>query len=103
MPVVAILFGWPAIVASVVLVMTGISLSRWPLTLAGAAVAMPFLLYVWASPRFGATTAVPVALLYFGAAWAVARGRTGMAFAFSAPFLALVTLMARLVLGQHVR
>ena len=100
MPLVAVVFGWPAIVASVILTFAGIAFSRWPLALAGAGVATPFLLYVWATPRFGAM-AVPVALLYFAAAGAVARSRPYAALALTAPFVALALLMARLVLSQH--
>jgi hypothetical protein len=96
-PVAIVLVGWPAIITSIILVMTGIASRQWSWALTGVVVAVPFLLYLWATPRFG-TIAVPTALLYFASVWAAARGRRRMAVALTVPFVSMAALVARLVL-----
>lgn len=99
MPLVAVVFGWSAVVTSIVLTLAGIAVSRWHLVLGGAVVGSPFLFYLFLTPRFR-LIAVPVALLYFGAAWALARGYRLAALALVAPFVALAMVVAQFVLGQ---
>jgi hypothetical protein len=99
MPLVAIVFGWPAVITSLLLTLTGIARSRWRLVIGGAAAGSPFLFYLFLTPRFR-LVALPVALLHFGAARAVARGHRVAALALVAPFVVLATVVAALVLGQ---
>ena len=49
--IAAVIFGWPAVFASIVLVAMGIATGRSRLTIAGAIVACPFLLYLSGAPR----------------------------------------------------
>jgi hypothetical protein len=53
LPWVAIGFGWPAVIASNTLVLMGVLRGRWRVTLFGAMVGCPFLVYLFASPRIG--------------------------------------------------
>ena len=99
-PLVAVVFGWPAVIASILLTLAGIAVSRSRLVLGGAVVGSPFLFYLLLTPRFG-WVAPPVALLHFGAALAVARGYRMTALACVAPFLTLAVVVAELVLRQH--
>ena len=100
MPLVAVVFGWPAVITSILLTLTGIAISRWHLVMGGAAVGSPFLFYLFLTPRFR-LVALPVALLHFGAAQAVARGHRVAALALVAPFVALAVVVAALVLRQY--
>lgn len=98
-PIVAILFGWPAVIASIGLVLAGIARGRSRATLVGGLVGCPFLLYLFASPRIG-LLAVIVGLLYLGSSHAVAQSRRVLALAMAAPFVLLAGFVARLVLTQ---
>lgn len=98
-PIVAILLGWPAVIASMGLVLTGIVRGRSRPTLAGGLLGCPFLLYLFASPRIG-LMAVIVGLLYLGSSQAVAQSRRVLAVAMAAPFVLLAGFVARLVLTQ---
>ena len=100
MPVVAVVFGWPAVISSILLTLAGIAAARWQVVLGGAAVGSPFLFYLLLTPRFR-LVALPVALLHFGAALAVARGRRVAAFALVAPFVAMAAIVAALVRAQY--
>ena len=99
MPLVAVVLGCPAVITSILLTLAGIAASRWRLVLTGAAVGSPFLFYLFLTPRFR-LVALPVALLHFGAAQAIARGYRVAALAFAAPFVALAMVVATLVLRQ---
>lgn len=95
----AILLGWPAVIASIGLVLTGIVRGRSRATLMGGLWGCPFLLYLFASPRIG-LPAVSVGLLYLGSSHAVAQSRRILALAMAAPFVLLAGFVARLVLTQ---
>ena len=99
MPIVAVIFGWPAVIASVLLVLTSIARGRWQWALAGAAIGSPFLLYLALTPRL-APIAPIVGLSYFAAAYALARGDRAVAAALTIPFLALAAFVASQVLRQ---
>ena len=94
-----VLFGWPAVITSVVLTIAGISARRWSFVVAGAMVGSPFLLYLSMTPRFR-IIALPVAALHFAAALAVARNHQLAAVALFAPFVGLVTFILLLVINQ---
>ena len=99
MPLVAVLFGWPAVLVSLALTFSGIAMKRWWAALAGALVATPFLFYLFASPRIGWLSPV-VATLYLGSARAVASSRRALALAIATPFVLLAGFVAWLVFNQ---
>jgi hypothetical protein len=97
--IVAIVLGWPAVVASIILALAGIVRGRARAVLIGAMLGCPFLLYLAASPRIG-WLAIVVGVLYLGSSWAVARSRRGLALAMAMPFIGLAGFVARLVLNR---
>jgi hypothetical protein len=98
-PVVAVLFGWPAVVLSLALTLTGIAVGRWRVALVGTLIGSPFLLYLFGSPRIGWLSLL-VGGLYLGSAQAVARSHRALAFAMATPFVLLAGFIAWLVLNQ---
>ena len=96
---IAVLSGWPAVVLSLGLTLTGIAAGRWRTVIAGALVAGPFLLYLFGSPRIGWLSLV-VGALYLGSAQAVASSRPALALAMATPFVLLASFVAWLVLNQ---
>lgn len=98
-PIVAILFGWPAVIAGVGLVLAGIVRGRPRATLVGGLLGCPFLLYLFASPRIGPLAAI-VGLLDVGSSHAAAQSRRVLAVAMAAPFILLPGFVARLVLTE---
>ena len=96
---VMIVFGWPAVIASFVLTVAGISTRRWKFVMAGAMAGCPFLLYLFFTPRFQ-LVAVPVAALHFAAAGAIARNHQFAAIALFAPFVGLAVVLAWLLINQ---
>jgi hypothetical protein len=99
LPFVAMLFGWPAVVLSLALTLTGIAAGRWRVALAGTLMGSPFLLYLFGSPRIGWLSLV-VGALYLGSAQAVARSQRALALAMATPFVLLASFIAWLVLNQ---
>jgi hypothetical protein len=100
MPLVAVIFGWPAVIVSVLLTLAGIAATRWSLVLAGAVLGTPFLLYLFLTPRFR-LVALLVAVLYFASAGAVAHRSRAIALALTAPFVVLAAFVAWLVMNQR--
>ena len=92
MAFVAVVLGWPAVIASIVLTTIGINRLRRRLVLAGAVIGSPFLLYLFLTPRFHWIAAV-VWILYFGAVPAVARRSPAIAWILVAPFVALAPVL----------
>jgi len=84
-----IIVGWPAIVASLVLLGLGIASQRQLITLVGAVVALPFLLYLFGTPRFPYWAPVLI-LLNFAAAASVGRGYRWLPALLAVPFLGTV-------------
>jgi hypothetical protein len=99
LPLVAVVFGWPAVIASITLASVGVSLGSWRVALAGALLGSPFLFYLFATPRFR-WVALVVALLYLGSARAVAGLNRALALAMAAPFVILAVFVAWTVLNQ---
>jgi hypothetical protein len=79
-PLIAMIFGWPAVFA-------------------GALLGSPFLLYLFATPRVS-WLSLPVAVLSFGSAQAVAQSHRALALAMAMPFMLLAGLVAWVVLRQ---
>jgi hypothetical protein len=98
-PIVAVIFGWPAVVASLGLALVGIATTRSRMVLAGAVVACPFLFYLFLTPRFR-WVAPPVAALLFLAARSAARTQRGTALLLVAPYVALALFVAYLAVTQ---
>lgn len=96
---VQIIFGWPAIILSLVVSAAGI-LKKWPWMLVlGGVLCAPFSLYLSGYP------AVPfLALLLpffqFGAAWAVHRRRSIFAWIMLLPLISVSVILATIVLSQ---
>jgi hypothetical protein len=99
-PIAAVIVGWPAVLASIVLAIVGIATERPRLVFAGAIVACPFLLYVFLTPRLR-WVSPPVAALLFLAAGAVARRQRRVAAAMLVPYLCVCAFVAYLVVNQH--
>jgi hypothetical protein len=100
MPIAAVIFGWPAVFASLVLAIAGIATERSRLVFAGAIVASPFLLYLLVTPRLR-WIAMPVAVLLFLAPGAVARRQRRTAVVLLVPYLCVCAFVAYLVLNQR--
>lgn len=81
-------------IASIAVTILGLAIRRAALVVAGAAVALPFMFYLFASPRF-TWMAVPVAAMHFGSAYAVRRGRVLLAWCGFLPFVIAAALVAR--------
>ena len=98
--IAAVIFGWPAVFASIVLVAMGIATGRSRLTIAGAIVACPFLLYLSGAPRLRWVSATSGMLLFL-AALAVARRQRWVAVLLVVPYIGLCGFVAHLVFRQH--
>ena len=99
MPIVAVIFGWPAVIASVALALVGIATTRTKKVLAGAIVACPFLFYLFLTPRFR-WVAPSAGVLLFLAVRATARRQRGKALLLVAPYVGLAVFVAYLVGSQ---
>lgn len=92
----AIVFGWPAVLTSIAVTILGLTAKRAALVVAGAVIALPFMFYLFASPRF-TWIAVPVAVMHFASAYALHRGRVLLAWGGFLPFVITAGLVARLL------
>ena len=99
LPLVAVVFGWPAVIVSITVLLVGVARERWRVALTGALIGCPFLLYLFASPRIRWLSLI-VGALYLGSSQAVAQAQRGLALAMAAPFIGLVGFVAWLVLNQ---
>ena len=77
----------------------GVLRGRWRVTLFGAMVGCPFLVYLFASPRIGWLSLI-AGVLYLGSSQAVAQSQRGLALAMATPFVVLAGFVAWLVLSQ---
>lgn len=96
---IAAIFGWPAVIVAVILLVVGFARGRYGFVLGAAVSATPFLLYLSMTPAFR-WQGIPVAVLLFGAAAAAARRHQGIALAMTVPFVALAGFVAWSVFGQ---
>jgi hypothetical protein len=100
--IIPMIFGWPAVITSILFMSIGIARMRWEFVLVGALSASPFLLYLFLTPRFQ-WVALPVAALLFGASRSVARGHSRAALAMVVPFVGLAVFVAWGVVNQWTR
>lgn len=94
----AIVFGWPAVIASIAVTTAGLIAKRAALVAAGATVALPFMSYLFASPRF-TWIAIPIVVMHFGSAFAIQRGRTLLAWCGFLPFVIAAALVRAVTRG----
>lgn len=97
----AIVFGWPAAVTSIVLSTFGLLLRRPLLVWIGAFVGLPFMLYLFGTPRFWLFAAV-AAPCHFSAARAAARHSRLLAWLLFVP-TPVVTWYAAAAIGGDLR
>jgi|SRR5579862_1372046 len=96
---VAVLLGWPAVIASVACTSLAFRLRRPVLMIVAAVLAIPFTLYIAAV--LGVPIAGPISAgLYLVGAYALMLNRPRIALLGLVPFLALVGWLATLVVGQ---
>jgi hypothetical protein len=96
---VQIIFGWPAILLSLVASAAGI-LKKWPWMLVlGGLLCTPFALYLSGYPvvRF---LALLLPFFQFGSAWAVHAKRKILAWVLLLPLVTVSTILAYVVLTQ---
>jgi hypothetical protein len=94
-----ILFGWPAVIAGLLLCAVGIWARRPVIVLAGAVLLAPFTFYLGATPRFRFLS--PLLWLFLpAAAFLLRRGMIRLAWLFLLPFTVLAAWLAWAVLNQ---
>jgi len=94
---VQIIFGWPAIITSILLAIAGVSLKKPALLIAAGIVSIPFTYYV--SNGFRTPTLV-LPLFQFGSAYAITRQKHLIAWLLLAPIVVFAAILAYIVLTQ---
>ena len=93
---VPIVFGWPAVITSILLSIAGVWLKRPALLIAAGVVCIPFT-YFLSGYR---TSAVILPLFQFGSAYAITRQRNLLAWLLVVPLVVVAALLAYVVLTQ---
>ncbi len=93
---VQIIFGWPAIIASILLSVVGVWLKKPALLIAAGMVCLPFTYYLSGFR----TPAAVLPLFQFGSAYAVARQKSWLAWLLLLPLIVISGLLAYAVLTQ---
>ena len=93
---VQILFGWPAIITSILLSAFGVWLKKPVLSVIAGIMCIPFTYYLSGFR----TPAVILPLFQFGSAYAVARRKTLLAGLLIAPIVIIAAMLAYAVLTQ---
>jgi hypothetical protein len=93
---VQIIFGWPAIMTSILLSIAGIWLKRPALLVTAGIVCIPFAYYL-SGYR---TPVVILPLLQFGSAFAITRHRNLIAWLLILPIIVIAVVLAYVVLTQ---
>jgi hypothetical protein len=94
---VQIVFGWPAILTSILLSIAGVSLKKPGLLIAAGIVCIPFTFYVSNGFR---TPLILLPVCELGAAYALMRGFNRIAWLLIAPLLIVAVFLAYTVLKQ---
>jgi hypothetical protein len=94
---VQIIFGWPAIIASILLSIAGVALKRPAFLVAAGIIGIPFAAYLTAGSR---VPGLLLPLCQLGSAYAVKREMTRIAWLLSAPMMIMATVLAYFVLTQ---
>ena len=93
---IQIIFGWPAIIASILLSVVGVWLQKPVLLVVGGIVCLPFTYYLSGFR----TPAVILPLFQFGSAYAVSRQKILFAWLLLAPLVIIAGMLAYAVLTQ---
>ena len=94
-----LLFGWPAILSSLALSVTGIVRDKPKWLVAAAVLLIPISLYLAATPRFR-WIALGFPILIIGASIAIRRSHVWLAWTLIAPVLGFFGWLAILVLNE---
>lgn len=94
--IVQIIFGWPAIITSILLSIAGVWLKKPGLLVAAGIVCIPFTYYLSGFR----TPAVVLPLFQFGSAFAVTRQKTLIAWLLITPIVIIAVMLAYVVLTQ---
>jgi len=90
MTIVEMICGWPAVLASTLLTVAGITWRSAMMARAGAVLATPFMIYLFFTPRFR-LIALPVLFAHYATAYALRRDRRVVAAALLTPFIVLAS------------
>ena len=93
---VPILFGWPAIITSILLSVAGVWLMKPALLVAAGIVCIPFTYYL---SGYG-MLAVFLPIFQFGSAYAVTRQQSLLAWLLILPLIVIAIILAYVVLTQ---
>jgi len=94
-----LIFGWPAILLALSLSVAGILQKKPSFLVAGSVIAIPFFLYLAATPRFR-WIALVFPLLLFGASIAVRRSHLWLAWSLFIPVAGFVGWMAAVLINE---
>lgn len=94
---VQIFFGWPAIIASILISIGGVWLKKPVLLVAAGVICIPFTYYISGGFR---SPAVALPFLQFGSAYAVRRQKTLFAWLLLAPMIIVAIVLAYVVVTQ---
>ena len=98
---VPIIFGWPALIASLLLSAAGLAQRKPWMVALGGVLAAPFCWYLSGYPALGAPVAL-LPFLQFVSAWVLQRGNRPLAWGLLAPLTATGVFVAVAVLSQPV-
>jgi hypothetical protein len=93
---IQIIFGWPAIITSILLSIAGVWLKKPALLVTAGIVCIPFTYYL-SDYR---TPAVVLPLFQFGSAYAITRQKNLLAWLLILPILVIAVVLAYVVLTQ---
>lgn len=94
---VQIIFGWPAIITSILLSVAGVWLKKPAIVVASGIVCIPFTYYI--SNGFS-TPAFLLPFFAFGSAFAITRQQNRVAWLLIAPIFIVAVVLAYIVLTQ---
>lgn len=95
--IVQIIFGWPAIITSILLSIAGIVLKKPTFLVIAGFIGIPFAAYLTASSH---SPGLLLPLFQFGSAYAMKRQKTLMAWLLVAPMIISALMLAYVVLTQ---
>jgi len=95
----AIVFGWPAVIVTLLLSVTGIARKKPVLLVIATIVVTPFSFYLMGSPRFG-LVGLAIPLLLVSSSIAVHRRHLVLAWMLLVPVVGVFSRLAMLVLRQ---
>lgn len=94
---IQIIFGWPAIITSVLLSIVGVASKKPAFLVAAGVIGIPFAAYLTAGSR---VPGLLLPLLQLGSAYAVKRHMTRIAWLLIAPMIIMASVLAYFVLTQ---